>query len=183
MAGRYRTVGRHLYYRYSGVTMRIYAHLCAMLNVGDPAPLFELLDQNGEAVRLQDCLQEKVVVLFFYPKDHTRVCTAEVCLFRDEYEQFVAAGAEVIGISSDGKNAHSSFAGKHQLPFRLLTDRKRKVRKLYGVKNVWGVIPGRATFVINQSGSIAHAFSSMPDFEGHVMKALEVVKRITSTSL
>ena len=80
------------------------------IQVGDKAPDFTLPSQSGELVRLQDRLGERVVVLYFYPKDNTSGCTAEACAFRDSYETFTDAGAEVIGVSSDSADKHAAFA-------------------------------------------------------------------------
>jgi len=92
------------------------------IQVGDKAPDFTLPAQSGAPVRLQYRLGERVVVLYFYPKDDTRGCTAEACAFRDSYEVFTDAGAEVIGVSSDSVGKHAAFAGQHKLPFTLLSD-------------------------------------------------------------
>ena len=80
------------------------------IQVGDKAPDFTLPSQSGEQVRLQDRIGERVVVLYFYPKDNTSGCTAEACAFRDSHEAFSDAGAEVIGVSSDSADKHAGFA-------------------------------------------------------------------------
>jgi thioredoxin-dependent peroxiredoxin len=146
--------------------------------VGDKAPDFTLPSQSGEQVRLQDRLGERVVVLYFYPKDNTSGCTAEACAFRDSHETFTDAGAEVIGVSSDSADKHASFAGQHNLPFTLLADKGAKVRKSYGVPSVFGVIPGRVTYVIDRTGTVRHVFSSMTNIDQHVKDALEVVRQL-----
>lgn len=151
------------------------------LRVGDKAPDFTLPDQTGEQVTLSDRLGEKVVVLYFYPKDNTRGCTAEACSFRDSYESFTDAGAEVIGVSSDSVESHEKFAGRHELPFTLLADRDRAVRRQYGATTL-GVVPGRITFVIDQEGVIRHAFSSMTNIGAHVDDALTIVKQLQPAS-
>jgi len=148
------------------------------IQVGDKAPDFALPGQSGEQVRLQDRLNERAVVLYFYPKDDTSGCTAEACAFRDSYEVFTDAGAEVIGVSSDSVGKHAAFAGKHTLPFTLLSDQGGKVRKLYGVPAVLGLIPGRVTYVIDRHGVVRHVFSSMTNIGQHVSDALEVVKQL-----
>lgn len=99
------------------------------LRVGDKAPDFTLPDQTGKQVTLSDRLGEKVVVLYFYPKDNTRGCTAEACSFRDSYESFTDSRRRVIGVSSDSVESHEKFAGRHELPFTLLADRDRAVRR------------------------------------------------------
>jgi thioredoxin-dependent peroxiredoxin len=148
------------------------------IQVGSKAPDFTLPSQSGTPVRLQDRLGERVIVLYFYPRDDTRGCTAEACAFRDSYEVFADAGAEVIGISSDSVDRHSAFAGKHQLPFTLLSDQGGRVRKLYGVPAVLGLLPGRVTYVIDRQGSVRHVFSSMTNIGQHVSDALETVRQL-----
>jgi len=118
------------------------------------------------------------VVLYFYPKDNTSGCTAEACAFRDSHETFTDAGAEVIGVSSDSADKHASFAGQHNLPFTLLSDKGGKVRKSYGVPTVLGVIPGRVTYVIDRTGTVRLVFSSMTHIDQHVKDALDVVKQL-----
>lgn len=147
------------------------------LQVGDKAPDFTLPDQDGKQVTLSGILGEKVVVLYFYPKDNTRGCTAEACSFRDSYESFTASGAEVVGISSDSVATHERFAGRHELPFVLLSDRGREVRKLYGASAL-GLLPGRITFVIDKEGVIRHTFSSMTNIGAHIDDALKVVREL-----
>jgi len=139
------------------------------IQVGDKAPDFTLPSQTGEQVRLQDRLGERVVVLYFYPKDNTSGCTAEA---------FTEAGADVIGVSSDSAGRHADFAGRHRLPFTLLADQGGRVRKAYGVPAVMGFIPGRVTYVIDRTGTVRHVFSSMTNIDGHVSEALEVVRQL-----
>ena len=148
------------------------------IRAGDKAPDFTLPSQSGERVRLYDRLGERVVVLYFYPRDDTRGCTAEACGFRDSFEAFTDAGAEVIGISSDSVDRHAAFAGKHKQPFTLLTDKGGQVRKSYGVPAVLGMVPGRVTFVIDREGTVRHSFNSMTNIGRHVSDALEVVRQL-----
>ena len=150
----------------------------AGIKVGDQAPDFTLPSQSGEPVRLSDRLGERVVVLYFYPKDDTPGCTAEACAFRDSYEVFAEAGAEVIGVSSDSAGRHAAFAGRHHLPFTLLSDQGGRVRKSYGVPALLGLIPGRVTYVIDREGEVRHVFNSMTNIGQHVGDALEVVRRL-----
>src|SRR5690348_6420128 len=102
--------------------------------VGDQAPEFTMPAQTGEQVSLRELLGRGPVVLYFYPKDETPGCTAEACGFRDSYEAFKEAGAEVVGVSSDSVTSHETFATKHQLPFVLLADAGGELRKRYGVR-------------------------------------------------
>jgi len=148
------------------------------IQVGDKAPDFTLPSQSGEPVRLQDRLGERVVVLYFYPKDNTRGCTAEACAFRDSHEVFAEAGAEVIGVSSDSAAKHAAFAGQHNLPFTLLSDQGGQVRKLYGVPAVLGILPGRVTYVIDREGVVRHVFNSMTNIGQHVGDALAKVREL-----
>jgi peroxiredoxin Q/BCP len=148
------------------------------IQAGDTAPDFTLPSQSGEPVRLGDRLGQRVVVLYFYPKDNTPGCTAEACAFRDSYEVFTEAGAEVIGISSDSAARHAAFAGQHQLPFTLLSDQGGKIRKLYGVPAVLGLLPGRVTYVIDRQGTVRHLFGSMTNIGQHVSDALEIVRQL-----
>ena len=145
--------------------------------VGDRAPHFQAVLQDGSTFNLADLLGKKIVVLFFYPKDHTPVCTKEACAFRDSYEKFVAAGAEVIGVSSDSQASHRSFAEKHRLPFPIISDHDRSLRKLFGVPNPLGFIPGRVTYVIDRQGVIRMVFSAIFASDDHVEKALEAVQK------
>src|SRR5690348_1720719 len=148
------------------------------IQVGDKAPDFTLPSQSGEQVRLYDRLAGSVVVLYFYPKDNTRGCTAEACAFRDSHEVFAEAGAEVIGVSSDSADRHAGFASKHRLPFTLLADQGGRVRKSYGVPAVLGLLPGRVTYVIDREGTVRHVFNSMTNIGQHVSDALEVVRKL-----
>jgi len=148
------------------------------VKTGDIAPDLTLPSQDGKEVRLSDFKDQKNVVLYFYPKDNTPGCTAEACSFRDSYEVFKDAGAEVIGVSSDSAESHEKFADKHRLPFILLSDKGGKVRKLYGVSATLGIIPGRVTYLIDKRGIVRHVFSSQLRATAHVQEALNVLKNI-----
>ena len=150
------------------------------VQAGDKAPDFTLPSQTGEQVRLHERLGERVVVLYFYPKDHTPGCTAEACGFRDSHEVFTDAGAEVIGVSSDSVDRHAAFAGRHKLPFTLLSDQGGQVRKSYGVPAVLGLLPGRVTYVIDREGTVRHVFNSMTNIGRHINDALAVVRQLQS---
>jgi len=147
------------------------------IKVGDTAPNFTLPAQNGSTISLQD-FRGKNVVLYFYPKDDTPGCTAESCAFRDQYEVFKSAGAEVVGVSADSTESHQKFAAKYNLPFTLLTDKGDQVRKLYGAKAAFGLLPGRVTYVIDQQGVVQYVFDSMFNFKGHVEEALKTLQQI-----
>jgi len=148
------------------------------VEVGDPAPDFTLPSQSGEQVRLSDVWGRGPVVLYFYPKDETPGCTTEACTFRDGYEAFKEAGAEVVGVSSDSVASHESFAAKHRLPFVLLADEGGVVRKRYGVKPTLGILPGRVTYVIDGQGVVRHVFSAQTGVQRHVSEALDALSEI-----
>jgi peroxiredoxin Q/BCP len=149
------------------------------VKVGDMAPDFTLTSQTGESVSLKDFQGKKSVVLYFYPKDDTPGCTAEACAFRDSYQVFKDAGAEVIGISSDTTQSHQQFVNKYDLPFILLSDTGNKVRQLYGVPATLWILPGRVTYVIDKDGVVRHLFDSMLEFQRHVEEALTTLKTIS----
>ncbi len=147
------------------------------VQVGDMAPDFTLPAQTGALVSLGDFLGEKHVVLYFYPRDNTAICTAEACAFRDSYEVFKEADAEVIGISSDSVEAHQQFAATHQLPFMLLSDTDGLLRKHYGVPTAFG-LPGRVTYIIDKKGIVRHIFFSQFTAEKHVIEALQTLQAL-----
>jgi peroxiredoxin Q/BCP len=151
------------------------------LRVGDRAPDFDLPTQDGgKRVKLSDYRGKKAVVLYFYPKDFTPGCTMESCAFRDAYEDFVAAGAEVIGVSDDDVTSHEEFARHHRLPFVLASDEGGRVREKYGVKTALWVVKGRVTFVIDREGIVRNVFDSKINMERHVTESLAVLKRAVS---
>ena len=148
-----------------------------MLDQGTPAPAFKLPATGGKTL-VSSKLRGKIVVLYFYPKDDTPGCTAEACSFRDHYEVLKAAGAEVVGVSSDDVHAHEAFGAKYQLPFVLLSDPGGQVRASYGVKRSLGLIDGRVTFVIDRRGIVRHAFSSQLRPKKHVDEALRILQSL-----
>ncbi|MBU0685669.1 MAG: peroxiredoxin [Thermoplasmatota archaeon] len=148
------------------------------IKVGDSAPDFTIKNQHGEPVSLKDYLGKKAVVLYFYPKDNSSGCTKEACKFRDSYEDFKDAGAEVIGVSSQSVESHSIFSTSFNLPFSLLSDEDGRVRSLFGVPSSLGLIPGRVTYVIDKEGIVRHIFSSQLDPERHVEEALQILKSL-----
>lgn len=146
------------------------------VKVGSVAPGFTLPSQAGEMVSLEDFFGRKPVVLFFYPKDDSPGCTREVCVFRDNFEEFGKLDAEVIGISSDSVESHRSFAVKHDLSFTLLSDEAGNIRRLYGVPKTFGLFPGRVTYVIDREGVVRHVFASQLSVERHVQEALTALR-------
>lgn len=146
------------------------------LKVGDRIPQFTLKDQDGNPFDVSNYIGQKHLVIFFYPKDNTPGCTKEVCSFRDSFEEFTDRGAMVIGISGDSENSHRRFASKYKLPFTLLADRQNKVRKLFKVEgNLFNLLPGRETYVVDKSGKVVMAFNSV-NAASHMRKALNALK-------
>lgn len=122
---------------------------------GSLAPDFALPDGDGVTWRLSD-QRGKVVVLLFYPGDETPICTRQMCSVRDRWEDYLATGAEVVGISTNSVESHKAFAEHHELPLRLLADTDGQVADMYGAQSL---IPGkvaRSVFVINAQGVITH---------------------------
>ena len=150
------------------------------LQIGDKIPNFSAKDNNGNDFDSDSIIGKKPVVIYFYPKDNTPGCTAQACSFRDQYEDFKDLGAEVIGISSDSVVSHEKFIQKYKLPFILLSDSDKKIRNLFGVKaNLFGLLPGRVTYVADKNGIIQLVFDSMMA-SNHIPKALEIVTKIVS---
>ncbi|HQF48003.1 peroxiredoxin [Flavobacterium alvei] len=148
------------------------------LQVGDKIPHFSVKDNVGNDFNSESIIGKKAVVIYFYPKDNTPGCTAQACSFRDQYQDFKDLGAEVIGISSDSVTSHEKFIQKYKLPFILLSDSDKKIRNLFGVKtNLFGLLPGRVTYVADQNGIIQMVFDSLSATK-HIPKALEMIKKI-----
>lgn len=148
--------------------------------IGQPAPSLALPDASGEVVDLRSYRGERVVVVYFYPRDFTFGCTAEACGFRDSYQDFTDAGAVVIGVSADDPESHQRFAAEHDLPFVLLSDTEGMARKAWGVRKTLGLMPGRVTYVIDKEGAVRHVFDSALSFKKHVDEALAVVRQLST---
>ncbi len=150
-----------------------------MIAEKEQAPDFTLLSDAGEEVTLSSFRGRKVV-LYFYPKDNTSGCTKEACSFRDDYGQFIAKGAVVIGVSPDGEASHQKFKAKYQLPFYLLSDPDHQVAETYGAwgeKKMYGrTYEGilRTTYVINEEGVVSKVFAKVTP-TGHAREVLEVL--------
>ena len=148
------------------------------LRVGDMIPVFKSQDQNGEWVDLKDFIGLKKLVIYFYPKDDTPGCTKEACSFSDQFEDFKAVNAEVFGISADDVSSHKKFAEKYRLSFRLLSDVNNEVRKLFGVpSDLFGLLPGRVTYVVNLEGKLIYQFNSQFNAKKHVSEALQKLQQ------
>lgn len=144
------------------------------IQVGSPAPNLTGTDQNGQTVHTTDYLGRYLVV-FFYPKDGTAVCTKEACLFRDAYEDFLQDGAAVIGVSADSESSHQSFAATQRLPYPLISDRDGTWRTGFGVPKTLWFLPGRVTYLIDPAGQIRNIVQSALDAERHVRETRQVL--------
>ncbi|KZV18261.1 peroxiredoxin Q, chloroplastic [Dorcoceras hygrometricum] len=150
----------------------------AKVSEGTLAPSFTLKDQDGKTVNLSK-FKGKPVVVYFYPADETPGCTKQACAFRDSYEKFKKAGAEVVGISADDSASHKQFASKYKLPFALLSDEGNKVRKEWGVpSDLFGALPGRQTYVLDKNGVCRLVYNNQFQPEKHIDETLKFLKSV-----
>ncbi len=147
------------------------------LKQGEKAPVFEGEDQNGKAVSLND-FKGKKVILYFYPKDDTPGCTAQACNLRDNYQELIQKGFQVVGISTDSVKSHKKFEDKYSLPFPLIADEEKKIVEQYSVwgekkfmgKNYMGT--NRTTFLIDEEGTIKNIITK-PDTKNQTRQVLD----------
>ena len=153
------------------------------IGVGDKAPDFTLPSQSGEQVRLYDRIGERVVVLYFYPRDDTPGCTTQACGFRDSFPNFGRSDAVVIGISKDSVASHDRFKKKYELPFALASDKDLEAATAYGVwveKSMYGKTymgMERATFLIDGKGVIRGVWHKVK-VPGHVEEVLKAAREV-----
>ncbi|SDE20300.1 peroxiredoxin Q/BCP [Mucilaginibacter pineti] len=145
------------------------------LVTGDAVPTFSLTDQNGKEFKTADYVGKKVLVIYFYPKDESMVCTKEACAFRDSFDQFTKAGAMVIGINGGTVASHKAFADHYKLPFTLLSDPDNKVYDMFGVHKSF-FMSGRETFVVDLHGKIAYSHTAMLQGKEHADDALKFIQ-------
>jgi peroxiredoxin Q/BCP len=146
------------------------------LRKGDKLPHFILHNENRQPVNISS-IKGKYLVLYFYPKDDTPGCVKEACSFRDSFQDLTDAGAVVYGISNDKPGTHAEFKAKYRLPFSLLSDTGGELRKLMGVPtNLFGLLPGRVTYIFNPEGHLVEVFKSQLSPEKHVQEALNIIK-------
>ena len=146
------------------------------IQIGDKLPSFKATKQDGTAFESAS-IHEKPVVIYFYPKDFTPGCTTQACSFRDAYQDFQDLGAEVIGVSGDSATSHQNFQQKYKLPFILLSDADRKLRRLFGVPTtLFGLLPGRVTYVFDAKGFCIYIFDSM-SAKNHIERALKAIQK------
>jgi peroxiredoxin Q/BCP len=148
------------------------------MKIGQIAPDFTLPDQDRNRFNLGQHLGKGPIVVFFYPKDDSPVCTAEACAFRDKYEVFKTMGALVVGISGDQEDSHQKFAAKNRLPFILLSDEKGEVRDAFEVPKKLGLLPGRVTYILDKQGICRGISNSLTNAKSHVEDALAVIRTL-----
>ena len=150
------------------------------LNIGDNAPNFKGVDQNGNSVALSN-FKGKNLIMYFYPKDNTPGCTAEACDLRDNYEMWIERGYAVVGVSPDSEQSHQKFIDKYDLPFPLIADTDKTITKdfgAWGLKKLYGrEYEGllRTTFVIDATGIITNIFTEVKTND-HTNQILESLK-------
>jgi thioredoxin-dependent peroxiredoxin len=150
--------------------------------LGDKVSEFALPDQNGEIFNVTEYLGKRKLVIFFYPKDGSLTCTRQACYFRDIYDLFEEAGAEVIGISEQSVESHYDFSRLNNLNYRILSDTDNVVRKLFGVPSkASDSMPGRVTYVVNLKGDVVYIFNSQTKIQRHVDEALRIVLVLKKT--
>ncbi len=149
------------------------------IEVGSIIPRFTLKDQNGNLFPIDSVLGRSKLVIYFYPKDDSPGCTKEACYFRDQFEVFAEADAIIIGISGQSVQSHKKFAEKYRLSYTLLSDEGNKVRKLFGVPtDLFGLLPGRVTYVIDKTGKVVFIFDSQTQTKKHVDDALKILQAL-----
>ena len=150
------------------------------LAVGDRMPAFSLTDQYGKTFNSADYTGRNILVIYFYPKDESMVCTKEACSFRDSFNDFAKAGAKVIGINAGTVASHKEFSDHYKLPFILLSDPGDKVYHLFGVADKVFFMTGRQTFVIDLHGKVAFTYEAMIQGKKHADDALAFIRKSIS---
>lgn len=146
-----------------------------------PAPEFKAPTHLGFDFSPSFFKGEKNLVLFFYPKDHSPGCTAEVCSFGENLSFFELSDTVVVGISPDSIESHKIFARKHSVNYPLIADVDGKINRLYQVpRDFMGLLPGRITFVVDRKGIIRGVFRSALQFTKHIEKAKEIISSLNS---
>lgn len=146
------------------------------LTVGDTIPAFRLPDQDGKLFSSSDHLGRSDLVIFFYPKDESMVCTKEACRFRDRYSDLIKAGAIVIGINGGSVTSHKAFQTHDNLPYPLLSDSANLVLDAFGIPRQF-FMTGRKTFVIDKTGKIAFTYTSAINGTRHAEEALAFLQK------
>jgi len=153
----------------------------AYLNIGDHAPDFKGVDQNGKEISLKDFKGNKII-LYFYPKANTPGCTAESCNLRDNYDDLTRKGFKIIGVSADSVARQKNFADKYSLPFPLIADENKEILKAYGAwghkklygREYEGIL--RTTYLIDENGKIEKVFKKVKT-KDHAAQILEAMQQ------
>jgi peroxiredoxin Q/BCP len=151
-----------------------------LVKVGQPAPEFEVAASDGRVLRLSDFRGKRSVVIYFYPKDFTTICTAETCGFRDAYEE-IAPHAEVIGVSLDSDASHRRFAEQHHVRFPLVSDKDKQLTRSYGAIGTirsWLGLAKRLTYVIDKGGNVAGVFEGELSASPHLKGVKELLAKM-----
>jgi thioredoxin-dependent peroxiredoxin len=149
----------------------------AKLSVGDKAPNIELMDQNNNAFKLSEHIGKSNIVIFFFPKSETKVCTEQACAFRNIAEDLRALNTIAIGISQDNVETQESFSNNHNLGYPVLSDVSGDVHAKYGAGKVFGLIPRRITYIIDLEGKISYEYEDLFKGEIHVEKVIEFLNK------
>ncbi|HWC89580.1 MAG TPA: peroxiredoxin [Pirellulales bacterium] len=152
------------------------------VEVGDRAPDFTVTAHDGRRLSLAEFVGRQPLVIYFYPRSGTPVCTRQACAFRDAYEDFVEAGAAVIGVSGCPVERQRQFAAERRLPFLLVSDADGSLQKAFGVSKFLGIFPGRVTFVVDREGIVRHVSRSLFQAGRHVSEALAVVRELVGAA-
>jgi thioredoxin-dependent peroxiredoxin len=155
-------------------------HALSVLSIGDTAPDFDGVDQSGQHVTLDGLVKESAVVLYFYPKDFTPVCTAQACLFRDTEAELAAEGVRVVGVSGDDTASHVKFAAAHKVPYPLLSDPDKRIQKAYEARQLLGLLTKRVTYVIDKQKKIRGVFHHELSAQKHVDAVRKVIASLKS---
>jgi len=166
------------YFNFNANSQTINANTRDTVRVGSTVPSFSLYDQYGHLFNIDSVIGKKNLVIYFYPKDDSPVCTREACSFRDQFDVFTKENAVIIGISGQSVESHLEFAKKNRLNFTLLSDEGNKVRKLFGVPSSMLGIPGRVTYIVNKEGKVVFVFNSQLNGEKHIQESLRILKEL-----
>jgi peroxiredoxin Q/BCP len=154
------------------------------VQIGDSIPSFSLKDQHGNLFEISSLIGKKKLVIFFYPQDGSLNCTKEACYFRDLSDVFEEADAVVVGISGQSVESHKIFAEENKLNYTILSDTGNEVRKLFGVPGkLFGLVPGRVTYIADKSGKVVYIFESQTDVMRHVDEALKICLLLKRTDV
>ncbi len=146
----------------------------ALLGAGDPAPRFRGVTHDGRAVASDGAARPRALVVYFYPRDETPGCTRQACAFRDAFRAYDAAGADIVGVSTDDAASHQAFAAHHRLPFGLLADPEARLARAFGLSPTGPFLP-RTTFVLGRDGRVTRVFPGVR-VDGHADEVLAAVR-------